>query len=130
MNIILKLLHYLGDITLSHQMRKQTAETIKKIMGARYTVWDESKCIQSFLAFWFNLLETVFALKMDVSFELSVKCNHKNFFIKSSVKCSVVNLRSCWTGFLLVGFFACLVFCGYSMVSTGLVLGLGWVSPC
>ena len=42
----------------------------------------------------------------------------------------VVNLRSCWAGLLLVGFFACLAFCGYSMVLTALGLGLGWVSPC
>ena len=40
----------------------------------------------------------------------------------------VVNLRSCWTGFLEVGFFACLAFCGYSMVSTALGMGLGWDS--
>ena len=31
--------------------------------------------------------------------------------------------------FLLVGFFACLAFCSYSMVLTALGLGLGWVSP-
>ena len=42
----------------------------------------------------------------------------------------VVNLRSCWTGFLLVGFFAGLAFCGYSIVLTALGLGLGWVAPC
>ena len=41
----------------------------------------------------------------------------------------IVNLRSCWTGFLLVDFFARLAFCGYPMVSTALGLGLGWVSP-
>ena len=33
-----------------------------------------------------------------------------------------------WTLFL-VGFFDCLASCGYSMVSTALGLGLGWVSP-
>ena len=42
---------------------------------------------------------------------------------------AVVNLQSRWTGFLLVGFFACLAFCGYSMVLTTLGLRLGWVSP-
>ena len=47
-----------------------------------------------------------------------------NIFFSPFLVIVVVNLRSCWTEFLLVGFFACLVFCGYSMVLTALGLGL------
>ena len=59
-----------------------------------------------------------------------LKKNRRLLFFSPFLVIIVVNLRSCWTRFLLVGFFVCLAFCGYSMVLTTFGLGLGWVSPC